>query len=74
MQSESEAGGTDGVDRWDSLAQKYWAKPLKKSQTIKSDVVRKEIWDVLEAESFDFRSILQLEGLQLLERLFAAPI
>lgn len=56
------------------LAKKHWLKPTtsKKVATtkvkIKPDVLKKEIWDVLEAEDFQFQSLLLLENLQLLER------
>ena len=35
---------------------------------VKPDVVKKEIWDVLEREDFPHRSLLILENLQILER------
>lgn len=73
MQEDNEAVENNELGHWEALAQKHWAKPLKSNKGVKPDLVRKEIWDVLEAESFEFRSLLQLEGLQLLERSREAP-
>ncbi|RAL67448.1 hypothetical protein DID88_008203 [Monilinia fructigena] len=51
------------------LATKHWLKPSKKSTKVKvkPDVIKKEIWDVLEQEGFSFRSLLILENLHVLE-------
>ena len=54
-------------NRWTQLAQKHWSRPSK-SGKVKSEIIRNEIWDVLEAEDFLFRSLLQLENSQLLEK------
>ena len=54
--------------RWQELAEKNWAKPTSKARKVKSDIVKNEIWDVLEKQEFDFRSLLILENLQLLEK------
>lgn len=52
------------------LANKYWLKPSKKTTKVKvkPEILKTEIWDVLEKEDFAFRSLLALENLQLLER------
>lgn len=52
------------------LAGKHWLKPSKKSTKVKvkPDVIKKEIWDVLEQEDFPFRSLLILENLHILEK------
>ena len=52
---------------WTQLAQKYWLKPLK-SGKVKPEVIKNEIWDILEAEDFPLRSLLPLENSQLLEK------
>ena len=39
-----------------------------KTRKVKPDVIKKEMWDVLENEGFQFRSLLILESLQLLEK------
>ncbi len=54
-------------NRWTQLAQKHWVKPLK-SGKVKSEVIKNEIWDVLEEEDFLFRSLRLLENSQLLEK------
>lgn len=53
-------------DHWAKLAEKHWLKS-RKPKKAKPEIIKKEIWDVLEGESFDFRSLLVLESLQLLE-------
>ena len=52
---------------WTQLAKKYWSKPAK-SKKVKPEVIKNEIWDVLEKEEFLSRSLLLLENLQLLEK------
>lgn len=52
------------------LANKHWLKSTKKATKVKvkPDVLKKEIWDVLEKDDFPHRSLLVLENLQILER------
>jgi len=57
--------------RWTQLAEKHWLKPVK-SKKVKPEVVKKEIWDILEQQDFQFQSLLVLENLQLLEK-YVAP-
>ena len=38
------------------------------SKRVRPDVLKRDIWDVLEKERFPFRSLLVLENLQMLER------
>ena len=54
-------------NHWTQLAKKYWPRAVKSRKT-KSDVIKMEIWDVLEQQAFHFRSLLILENLQLLEK------
>lgn len=61
-------GGGEEEGHWAQLAQKHWSKPTNKTKKIKADVIKKEIWDVLAREAFGYRSLLQLESLQLLEK------
>ncbi|TAQ86777.1 hypothetical protein B7494_g4893 [Chlorociboria aeruginascens] len=51
------------------LAQKLWLKPSKKPMKVKvrQDVLKSEIWDILEKDNFAFKSLLVLENLQILE-------
>lgn len=57
----------EGDNEWTQLARKHWLGPIK-SKRVKNDVVNIGIWDVLEKENFQYRSLLILESLQLLER------
>ena len=57
-----------GSEYWYHLAQKHWLKPSDKARKVKTDVVKHEIWDVLERDHFAHTSLVTLEGLQLLER------
>lgn len=55
------------------LAKKYWLKPVKRGSKakvvkIKPDVLKTEIWDVLEKDRFAFKNVLVLENLQILEK------
>ena len=52
---------------WVSLAQKHWAKPVK-TKKIKIEVIKTELWEVLEQENFEYQSLLILESLRLLEK------
>ena len=52
---------------WSTLALKHWSRAVKIGR-VKPDVIKKEIWEVLEGEGFNLRSLLQLESLQLLDK------
>lgn len=71
MVDQPEAGlahsSIEQSNHWTQLADKHWRKNTK-SKKVKPDVVKKEIWDVLEAESFPTPWLIQLEGSQLLEK------
>ena len=56
-----------GNSHWVQLAQKYWLKDSR-PRRVKQDLVKNEIWDVLESEGFPFRELLILENLQVLEK------
>lgn len=60
-------GELESDSYWAQLAKKHWPNTAK-SKKIKPEVIKKEIWDVLEQEAFHFRSLLMLENLQLLEK------
>jgi len=54
------------------LAKQHWLKPTTSKRPVtkvkvKADVLKEQIWDVLEKEDFQFQSLLLLENLQLLE-------
>ncbi|OBT51151.1 hypothetical protein VE04_09033 [Pseudogymnoascus sp. 24MN13] len=58
-----------GESPFAQLAKKHWLKPGKKAAKvkIKPQVLKKEIWDVLEQEGFSYKTLLVLENLQILE-------
>ncbi|KAI5460007.1 hypothetical protein BGZ63DRAFT_359458 [Mariannaea sp. PMI_226] len=51
------------------VARKHWLKPTKKpaKPKVKNDVLKQNIWDQLEREGFQYKSLLLLESLQTLE-------
>ncbi|KAG6013558.1 hypothetical protein E4U54_006574 [Claviceps lovelessii] len=51
------------------LARKNWLKPGKKATRpkVKNDVLKQGIWDVLEQDGFQYKSLLLLESLQAME-------
>ena len=53
---------------WHILADKHWLRKSKRPSKANTHLVKKEIWDVLEEQRFDYPSLLALEGLQLLEK------
>jgi intron-binding protein aquarius len=52
------------------VARKNWLKKTKKGAKpkVKNDVLKQNIWDLLEREGFQYKSLLLLESLQTLER------
>jgi intron-binding protein aquarius len=60
-----------GESPFAQLAKENWLKPSKKGAKVKvkADILKTEIWDVLQQENFAFKSLLVLENLQILERL-----
>jgi intron-binding protein aquarius len=59
-----------GENPFAQLAKKHWLKTSKKPAKVKvkPDVLKTEIWDVLEQENFAFKPLLVLENLQILEK------
>ncbi|KAL0930785.1 DEAD helicases superfamily protein [Colletotrichum truncatum] len=59
----------EGESAFSQVAKKHWLKPTKKAVKVKVkyEVVKQEIWDVLEHDGFPYKSILTLESLQTLE-------
>ena len=51
------------------LARKHWLKPARKAATpkVRNDVLKQGIWDVLEREGFQYKSMRLLESLHTLE-------
>jgi len=60
----------ESENAFEELAKKHWLKTTKKQTKVKvkPEVLKTEIWDVLEKEDFEFRSLLALENLQILEK------
>lgn len=54
---------------WKQLADNEWSKPSARARRVRPEVVKGDIWDRLEKEDFDFRSLFILDTLQLLEKL-----
>lgn len=51
---------------WVQLAKAHWLNT--KVRKAKPDVIKKQLWDPLEAEAFNSRSLLILENLNILEK------
>lgn len=51
---------------WVQLAKAHWLDA--KVRKAKPDVIKKQLWDPLEAEAFSSRSLLILENLSILEK------
>lgn len=71
VEAKQTAADGEGDDAFAQLARKLWLKPAGKAAKaikVKPDVLKKEIWDVLEKEDFPYSSLLTLEKLQLLDR------
>lgn len=54
---------------WLKLARTHWLDV--KVRKVKPDVIKKQLWDPLEAEGFTTRSLLILENLNVLEKYVA---
>ncbi|KAL4902838.1 hypothetical protein BDW74DRAFT_157713 [Aspergillus multicolor] len=52
---------------WVRLAKTHWLD-VANVRKVKHDVIKKDIWDPLEAGGFNFRSLLTLENLNILEK------
>jgi len=52
---------------WVRLAKTHWLDTAN-VRKVKHDVIKKDIWDPLEAENFSFHSLLILENLNILEK------
>lgn len=69
---QPDAGDLGPDNHWVQLAKKHWPK-AGKSKKVKPELIKKDIWDVLEQEAFHFPSLLKLENLQLLEKYASFP-
>lgn len=51
------------------VAKQHWLKPTRAAKVkVKNDVLKRDIWDPLEKEKFPAAALVELEGLQVLER------
>ncbi|KAK1971139.1 intron-binding protein aquarius [Colletotrichum sublineola] len=61
----------EGESAFAQLAKKHWLKTSRSKRAakvkVKNDVLKQEIWDILEHDGFPYKSILTLESLQTLE-------
>ncbi|KAH9906170.1 P-loop containing nucleoside triphosphate hydrolase protein [Xylariomycetidae sp. FL2044] len=59
----------EGESEFAKLAKQHWLKPTKRATKfkVKNDVIKRHVWDVLEKDDFPYKSLLVLEGLQILE-------
>ena len=58
----------DSTVSWRELAEKTWLKSSTRIRKVRAEVVKQDLWDILEKEEFNFRSLVELENLQLLEK------
>jgi hypothetical protein len=65
--SASNNTGSTTEERWVKLAQALWLNTTCPPD-VKPETIKARVWDALEIESFDPRSISLLETLQVLER------
>lgn len=56
---------------WVKLAKTLWLEAPSNVRKGKQDVIKKGIWDPLEAEGFNLRSLLTLENLSILEKYYS---
>ncbi|ORY69960.1 uncharacterized protein BCR38DRAFT_481116 [Pseudomassariella vexata] len=64
------AAEIEGQSEFAQLAKQHWLKTTTKRTAkvkVKNDVLKREIWNALEKEGFQYKSLLVLEGLQILE-------
>lgn len=53
--------------QWVKLAKANWLD-TSKVRKVKQDTIKKDLWDPLEADGFNLRSLLTLENLNVLEK------
>lgn len=65
-ESRPTVGDLQGDNHYVRVAKENWLETP--SSKVRQDVLKRDLWDVLETEHFAFRSLLTLESLQILER------
>lgn len=65
----------DGDGEFASLAKRHWLKTSKRATKVKvkNDVLKRDIWDAIEKDGFQYKSLHALESLQTLERSVSMP-
>ena len=58
----------EGDIRWRSVAESNWLTSSAKARKVRPEVVKQEIWEILEREEFGYRHLQELDNLQLLEK------
>lgn len=63
------AADLDDESDFARLAKQHWLKPNRRAAKVKvkETVLKRDIWDVLEKDGFQYKALLVLEGLQVLE-------
>ncbi|ERF69659.1 hypothetical protein EPUS_03651 [Endocarpon pusillum Z07020] len=65
--STSNMTGAPAGESWEQLAEDLWLSGLNAPNS-RPEIVKSKIWDRLEGEAFNWRSLSSLESLQILER------
>lgn len=65
-ESRPTVGDLQGGNHYARVAKENWLETS--ASKVRPEVLKKDLWDVLEKEHFAFRSLLILENLQILER------
>ena len=64
--STSNMTGASAGESWEQLAEDLWLSALNAPNS-RPEIVKSKIWDRLEGEAFNWRSLSSLESLQILE-------
>lgn len=64
------SGIQDEQSEFLKVARAHWLKPTKKKAKVKvkNDVLKRDIWEPLERGGFEYKTLLELESLNILER------
>lgn len=65
---------TEGQLQWRNVAANHWQTGSARTHKVRPEVVKQEIWDVLEKEEFAYRNLQELDNLQLLEKSVVAKL
>lgn len=64
----------EGDLQWRNVAKSHWLASSAKARKVRPEVMKEEIWDVLEKEEFGYRHLQELDNLQLLEKSVIAKL